>query len=83
MSEILNMADLGKTIRAERKARKLTQAGLAKLAGLSRQTIISLEDGNDASLLTIMKILLAMNLRLDLRPATLDFSQLGKLLDEA
>lgn len=83
MSEILNMRDMGNAIRAERKARKLTQTGLAKLAGLSRQTIGSLEDGNDAGLFTLMKVLLAMNLRLDLRPATLDFTQLGKLLDEA
>ncbi|MDE1943600.1 MAG: helix-turn-helix domain-containing protein [Betaproteobacteria bacterium] len=83
MSEILNLRDLGKVVRAERKARKLTQTGLAKLAGLSRQTIISLEEGNDAGMFTLMKILLAMNLRLDLRPADPDFTQLGKLFDEA
>lgn len=83
MNNILNMADLGRTLRAERKARKLTQTDLAKMAQLSRQTIISLEEGSDASLFTLMKILRAMNLALETRPAAPDYTQLGRLLDES
>lgn len=83
MTEILNMADMGDVIRTERKARRLTQSALAMMAGLSRQTIINIEEGNDSGLLSLMKILRAMDLRLEARPAAPDFTQLGKLLDES
>ena len=81
--EILNMRDLGKAVRMERKARGLTQSDLAKNASVTRQTIIHIENGNDSSSFTLMKILRSMGCCFEMRPIAPDFTQLGRILDES
>lgn len=82
-TKILNMQDMGEAIRKERKARKLTQAELAKRASLTRQTIINLESGEDANIISIFRALRAMGCCFEIQPISADYTQLGELLDEA
>lgn len=82
MSDIFNINDLGAALRKERKARGLTQSALAKIAGISRQTVISVEKGDDSSVMVLLKICRAMGLRIRMLTADHDYTQLGALLDE-
>lgn len=82
MAQIFNMLDFGHAIRSERKARKLRQEDLARMAGITRVTVINVEQGNDMSLFTAMKILRAMGACLEIHPVAPDFTKLGELLDE-
>lgn len=49
-------------LRAERVARDLTQVGLAKLTGLSRATVQSVERGESKRLATIQRVAGALDL---------------------
>lgn len=54
---------LGDRLRAARLRRKMSQTVLAERVGVSRQTIIKLEDGNPAtSLATLLRVLSALGL---------------------
>ena len=70
--------DIGQQIRAERKRRKLTQAGLASLLGMSRSTISQIESGTvqDVGVRKLIRILDILGLELRVRcagaPPTLD-----------
>lgn len=55
---------LGKELRRMRLARDLSQAEVATRAGLDRTTIVKLEAGRAATLLTVVQVLRAMD-RLD------------------
>jgi HTH-type transcriptional regulator / antitoxin HipB len=64
----LSLADIGKTVRNARKAQKLTQAELGQAAGLSRMPVYRIEAGQDVSLRTLLSIVSALRLGLQLQP---------------
>jgi HTH-type transcriptional regulator / antitoxin HipB len=70
--------EIGKTIRAERKKRKMSQATLAKILGMSRTTIGQIENGTvqDIGIRKLIRILDVLGLELHVRtagaPPTLD-----------
>ena len=70
--------DIGRQIRSERKRRKLSQADLAKLLGMSRATISQIENGTvqDVGVRKLIRILEVLGLELRVRsagaPPTLD-----------
>jgi len=55
MLSLNNLSDLGKLLRAERKALGMTQSAMAKAAGLRRETIIRLEAGENVDMITIKR----------------------------
>lgn len=61
MLPINNLSDLGKLLRAERKALGMTQSAMAKVAGLRRETIIRLEAGENVDMITFLKAVAAVN----------------------
>jgi len=54
--------ELGMRVRKIRKSRRLNQAQVAELAGLSRPTVSTFERGNDVSLDSFLSILRALDL---------------------
>jgi transcriptional regulator with XRE-family HTH domain len=62
--------ELGQAIRNARKARNLTQAGLAATAGLSRETLNLLESGlvRDLGIRKVLAVLEALGLDLSVEP---------------
>ena len=68
---MLALMDIGEQIAQERKLAKLTQRELANRAGVSRLTIVKLENGNLGELGVTKLANILANLRLDLqvRPA--------------
>jgi HTH-type transcriptional regulator / antitoxin HipB len=64
----LTLADVGSTVRAARKAQQLSQTELGKMAGVSRMPIYRLEAGQDVSLRTLLSILSALRLGMQLQP---------------
>ena len=62
--------DLGQAIRSARKARSLTQAELARTAGLSRETLNLLESGlvRDLGIRKVFAVLEALGLDLTIEP---------------
>ena len=65
------MFDLGIKIRQARKEKKLTQAQLASLAGISRKTLSQIETGTvpDIGIRKVERTLDILGLELSLRPA--------------
>jgi transcriptional regulator with XRE-family HTH domain len=57
--------EIGKMLRSLRLSRNLTQAQLAERAGLDRSTIVQLEKGRSATILTLIQILRVLE-KLDL-----------------
>lgn len=55
------VARLGKELRRMRLERNLSQAEVAKRAGLDRTTVVKLEAGRAATLLTVVQVLRAMD----------------------
>lgn len=82
-NHILNLQDMGLAIRRERKLLKLTQNQLAIKANMRRQTIISIEKGEDANITSLFKILMALNFCMELKPIRPDYTKLGDLLNES
>jgi transcriptional regulator with XRE-family HTH domain len=70
--------EIGQNIRKERKKRKLSQAYLADLLGMSRATISQIENGviQDIGIRKLLRILEVLDLELKVRragsPPTLD-----------
>jgi transcriptional regulator with XRE-family HTH domain len=62
------MATLGATLRAERETQRMTQRDLARKAGISRATVISVEAGGRTDVATILAMTSALNLELNLEP---------------
>ena len=73
MLSISNLSDFGEQFKRERKALGKTQADVALLAGLRRETIIRIESGENIDLMTLLKAIAAINKGLQLvdkqRPA--------------
>lgn len=63
--------EIGKHIRQERKKRKLSQATLAKMLGMSRTTIGQIENGTiqDIGIRKLLRILETLDLELRVRMA--------------
>ena len=53
-------AELGRRLAAERIAQQLTQAQLAKEAGVSKRTVERLEDGSSSTLANLIRCLRAL-----------------------
>ena len=64
------MIDLGNQMRSARKERKLTQAQLAALVGISRKTLGQIEAGTvvDIGIRKVERVLEVLGLELTLRP---------------
>ncbi len=66
---IVNARDLGLYIRDRRRDLKLTQAGLAAAAGVSRRWLLSVESGKPtAEIGLVLRTLHALGLMLDAQP---------------
>lgn len=73
---------LGDRLRMARLRRKMTQTMLAERVGVSRQTILKLEDGNPAtSLATLLRVLSALGMGEDVDVLAADDS-LGRSLQD-
>lgn len=57
MSDKAILRELGRRVRQNRLAKNLTQKRLAEMAGVSRMTIVNLEKGQAATLLTFIQVL--------------------------
>ena len=68
LSPALTLTDIGNAIRLARKSQKLSQTKLGQLAGLSRMPVYRIEAGQDISLRTLLSILAALRLGLQMRP---------------
>jgi HTH-type transcriptional regulator / antitoxin HipB len=70
MSSILfdSLTEIGSAVRDARKALKLSQTALGLKAGVSRMPIYRIEAGQDISLRTLLSILSALRLELNLQP---------------
>jgi len=78
------LASLGRQIAEQRKQRKLTQAELARKAGISRATLDALENGRTGELgfTRISRLLAALGLELTVRPAAAQRPTLEDLMQE-
>ena len=69
----VNEISFGDTIRLHRKVSGLTQAELAKLAGVGKTVIFDLEHGKESVQLdTLKKVLMVLNIRLEMRSPLID-----------
>ena len=64
------LAEVGNAIRLARKSQKLSQTSLGQMAGLSRMPIYRIEAGQDVSLRTLLSILSALRLGLQMPPVS-------------
>lgn len=55
-------------IRKERRKLKITQADLARMAGISRRTLVLIEGGGDCTLSTLRRLYTALALDVEARP---------------
>jgi transcriptional regulator with XRE-family HTH domain len=60
MSDKAILRELGRRVRQRRLAKNLTQESLAEMAGVSRMTVVKLEQGRTATLLTFVQVLHAL-----------------------
>ncbi|MEK6346881.1 MAG: helix-turn-helix transcriptional regulator [Burkholderia sp.] len=75
-------AQFGESFRRERTQRKLTQAELAEKAGVTRQTILQIEKGENVGLHVIMRALAALNMGLRIDTARINYDNVEALFDE-
>ena len=75
-------AGLGAQLRAQRRKLHLTQHQLAALAGISRRTIISIEQGGPSELSKVFAILRALDLQMQVGPTRQGGFGLGSLEQE-
>jgi transcriptional regulator with XRE-family HTH domain len=80
---ILNLADLGKAFRAERKALGLTQSEVAKKAGLRRETIIQIEAGENVSAYTLIQSTSALSKCIAIVDKRVNYDELEKVFNES
>ena len=62
----LDPASLGLAIRERRKAARITQEVTASLCGISKKTLIKIEKGGDVYLSTLLQVMKALGLHLQL-----------------
>ena len=81
---MLDLILIGKQIAESRKKSKLSQAGLARKAGISRATLDALENGRAGELgfSKLSKLLATLGLELKLQPAASHRPTLEELLEE-
>ncbi len=81
---MLNLGSLGTEIIEHRKKLKLSQAALARKAGISRATLEALENGRsgEVGFRKVTKLLAALGLELKLQPASAQRPTLDELLEE-
>ena len=79
MLSLNNLLDLGKLLRAERKALGMTQSAMAKAAGLRRETIIRLEAGENVDMITFLKAVAAVNKAIRLVDKRHDYETMKEL----
>jgi transcriptional regulator with XRE-family HTH domain len=81
---MLELTSIGQQIAQRRKALKLTQAALARKAGISRATLEALENGRAGELgfAKLTKLLAALGLELKLQEAGSHRPTLDELLRE-
>ncbi len=81
---VLNLDSIGAQIAEHRKKLKLSQAALARKAGISRATIDALENGRAGELgfAKLTKLLAALGLELKLQAASSQRPTLDELLEE-
>ncbi len=81
---MLDLISIGDRIAERRKALKLTQAELARKAGLSRATLDALENGRASELgfSKVTKLLTALGLELTLQTASSQRPTLDELMQE-
>ncbi len=68
LHEAYDAADLGRTIRRLRAERKLTQVELATWLSVSRQTVISLEQGGPVSVAVAMRAITILGAKVVVAP---------------
>jgi len=81
---MLDLISIGSQIAERRKTLKLSQAALARKAGVSRATVDALENGRTGELgfSKVTKLLAALGLELTLRRASLQRPTLDELMQE-
>lgn len=79
---ILDLKSFGLMFRRERKAVGLTQALVAKKAGLRRETIIKLESGAQVDANTLIQAVAALGKTLSINDRRLDYDRLNEVFSE-
>lgn len=79
---ILDLKSFGLMFRRERKAVGLTQALVAKKAGLRRETIIKLEAGAQVDANTLIQAVAALGKTLSINDRRLDYDRLNEVFSE-
>jgi len=81
---MLALSSIGRQIAEQRRKRKLSQASLARKAGLSRATVDALENGRAGELgfSKVTKLLAALGLELKLQASVSERPTLDELLEE-
>jgi transcriptional regulator with XRE-family HTH domain len=84
LGNVVNLISIGDRIAERRKTLKLSQAELARKAGLSRATLDALENGRAGELgfSKVTKLLAALGLELTLRTASSQRPSLDELMQE-
>jgi transcriptional regulator with XRE-family HTH domain len=76
---ILNPKDLGAKLRAERKARQVTQAWVAARVGCRRQTIADLEAGRNVAVAVLLGVASSLGKALAIVDAHVELEQLSSM----
>jgi transcriptional regulator with XRE-family HTH domain len=81
---MLDLISIGGRIAEQRKSLKLSQAALARKAGVSRATLDALENGRAGELgySKVARLLAALGLELTLQPASSQRPTLDELMQE-
>jgi transcriptional regulator with XRE-family HTH domain len=84
LGNVLDLISIGNRIAERRKTLKLSQAELARKAGLSRATLDALENGRAGELgfSKVTRLLAALGLELTLQPASAQRPTLDELMQE-
>ncbi|MDF2577648.1 MAG: helix-turn-helix domain protein [Chlamydiales bacterium] len=77
----MDIEQIGKLVRFHRKASKLSQIDLAKLAGLGKTVIFDIEKGKlTVRLETLLKVLHVLNIKIEFKSQMMDLFE--RSLDE-
>lgn len=79
MYPILNAKDLGAKLRAERKARHVTQGWVAARVGCRRQTIADLEAGRNVAVAVLLGAVSSLGKALAIVDARVELEQLREI----
>jgi len=84
MINVIDIIDIAEAIRAARKDRKMTQAQLAEASGVSRRTIIEIENcrSGDPGFISIIRILRAVSLSIQITDANQARPTMDELIAE-